>query len=204
MPVCLPAPLFSFRASNSTHNQRQKQQHQYISPANTHKALLIALPIQKSHNMKPNRCLFSPLQTKPTHPPTHRIQHQNQTQSKPKHKHTHTHTQRNPSSQNTYSYFPFYPRPALTPQQKGNEYAPRRSNLILHSSLNNNQSPFLPFLSFPFRFLFSSLLSSSLSPHLLLLCLLPSSPTKNQKKMKKKIQTKNTADSNTMPHASRL
>lgn len=183
MPVCLPAPLFFFRASNSTQNQRQKQQHQYISPANTHKALLIALPIQKSHNMKPNRCLFSPLLTRPTHPPDPAPE-PNPKQNK------NTHTQRNPSSQNTNSYFPFYPRPPLTPQQKANQYAPRRSNLILHSSLDNNQYPFLPFLSFPFRFLFSSLFFplSPPPPPLLASLLLNQKREKKEKKFKQKTQ----------------
>lgn len=186
LPACSPFFLPGFQLNSqskaetttSIYQPRKHTQSPPHSPSN---------PKIPQHEAQP---LFVFSTTNQTHPPTHRIQHQNQTQSKPKHKHTHTHTQRNPSSQNTYSYFPFYPRPALTPQQKGNEYAPRRSNLILHSSLNNNQSPFLPFLSFPFRFLFSSLLSSSLSPHLLLLCLLPSSPTKNQKKMKKKNSNK--------------
>lgn len=113
--------------------------------------------------------------TNQTHPPTHRIQHQNQTQSKTK---THTHTDRGTRAPK-HSYFPFYPRPPLTPQQKASQYAPRRSNLILHSSLNDNQSPFLPFLSFPFRFFFSSLLFP-LSTSSSFACFPPPQP-KNQK-----------------------
>ncbi len=157
MPVCLPAPLFFFQASNSTHNQRQKQQHQYISPANTHKALLIALPIQKSHNMKPNRCLFSPLQTKLTHPPTGSST-RTKPKAKPKHTHTHTHTQEPELPKHTL-LLPLLPPPSPYPSTESKPIRAKtiQPHLTLFSQRQSIPIPTFSFLSISLFLLFSPL-----------------------------------------------
>lgn len=134
--------------------------------------------------MKPNRCLFSPLQTKPTHPPDPAPE-SNPKQNQKKHTHTHrgtrapkTHTLTSPST-------PALPLRLNRKQTNTRQDDPTSCYTLLSTTINPHSYLFFPFhLAFS-SLPFSSLLSSSLSPHLLLLCLLPSSPTKNQKEMKK-------------------
>jgi hypothetical protein len=109
--------------------------------------------------MKPNRCLFSPLQTKPTHPPDPAPEsNPKQTQKTHTHTHTHTHTEEPELPKHTL-LLPLLPPPS---PYASTESKPIRAKTIQpHVTLFSQQQsipiPTFSFLSISLSLLFSSL-----------------------------------------------
>ncbi len=192
LPACPPFFLPGFQLNSkskakttaSIYQPRKHTQSPPHSPSN---------PKIPQHEAQP---LFVFSTANQTHPPTG-----SSTRTKPKAKQKHTHTEE-PELPKHKLLLPLLPPPSpyASTESKPIRAKTIQPHLTLFSRQQSIPVPTFSFLSISLSLLFSLLPSLPTSSSFA--CFPPPQP--KTRKERKKIQTKNTADSNTMPHTSRL